>query len=77
MQTILLLRPKTAKTYQQLYFDEVTIIILNATHVPEVQHNHRSMEYIVGRRWHPSSQLIALALHLLYVYGLYDTSLLI
>ena len=51
---------KTDKTYQQIYFDEATIIILNAIHVPKVQHNHSSMEYIFGRRWHLSSRLEAL-----------------
>ena len=31
IQTFLLLWPKTYKTYQQIYFDDATIIILNAT----------------------------------------------
>ena len=61
IQTILLSRLKADKTYQQIYLGEATITILNTTNVPDVHHIHSSVEYIFGRRWHPSSQLTALA----------------
>ena len=57
MQIVLLLWPKTDKTYQKIYFDKATIIVLNAPNV----HISNSVEYIYGWRWFPSVQLTDLA----------------